>query len=182
MKDDVLRELIVARMADFHSQRIQYLRALDLADVLKRQNSYLLRAISSQSAPELLKRIVLAYFRIRDEILLNTLVLWPVARAFRREGFRLDKTDYRKFHDPVFWHRLTGDPDFYLKIIRCLGDDEISLQRDNCESEWAMAMNRCLGEFIPQFCDEDGSINWERILKFTSGNDQSLFTRNQKAR
>jgi len=42
------------------------------------------------------------------------------------------------------------------------------MRQDNV---WQNAVNKYLGEFIPAFCNPDGSINWERLVAFNSGAD-----------
>ncbi|MEI6564329.1 MAG: PmeII family type II restriction endonuclease [bacterium] len=67
-----------------------------------------------------------------------------------------------------FWSRLTGDNDFYMKIIDAMkGRPEIHRQR--FEEEWSKAVNRFTGEFIEVYCNKDGSIDWHALVEFNSG-------------
>ncbi|MBI3119617.1 MAG: cytoplasmic protein [Candidatus Hydrogenedentes bacterium] len=77
------------------------------------------------------------------------------------------------FREPAgqaFWEELTGDPDFYLEIIRLMAD-EPKKHKENYLQEWAKAKNRFVKDFVNDFCSKDGSINWEKILKFNSGKE-----------
>jgi len=68
----------------------------------------------------------------------------------------------------TFWAELTGDNDCYLKIIGAM-QDLPARHKDRFNEEWAKAKNRFAKEFIAGFCDEDGAINWNRLLEFNSG-------------
>lgn len=78
---------------------------------------------------------------------------------------------YRSSSGQAFWEELTGDADFYLKIIRLMNNDDIARHRAEYESEYQKAVNRYLAEFIPEFCNDDGSIAWDKLLEYNSGKD-----------
>ena len=67
-----------------------------------------------------------------------------------------------------FWHWLTGDPDFYTKIVRFMGTrpDEYA---ERFAKSYANAENRLLREFTVKYCKEDGSIDWDILIRFNSG-------------
>ena len=67
-----------------------------------------------------------------------------------------------------FWEKLTGDEDFYIHIIGYMG----TLPEQYVEeykSSYNKAANRLVREFSINFCNEDGSINWEKLVEFNSG-------------
>jgi hypothetical protein len=47
------------------------------------------------------------------------------------------------------------------------------------EAEWVKAVNRFTGEFINEFCAEDGAIDWEKLAAFNSG-EKTGKTRNKE--
>ncbi len=67
-----------------------------------------------------------------------------------------------------FWAELTGEKDCYIKIIEAMQDLPVR-HKDRFNEEWAKAKNRFAREFITDFCDADGSINWNKLLEFNSG-------------
>lgn len=75
---------------------------------------------------------------------------------------------YRVRSGQVFWEELTGDPGFYLKLIRLMKDYPVKHRREY-EKSWAQAVNRFTREFLIDFCYDDGSINWDKLVKFNSG-------------
>lgn len=80
---------------------------------------------------------------------------------------------YRDLAGQAFWEELTGDSDFYLKLIRFMEDEVIAKHRHDYEDAWKVEVNKYLGEFIPAFCDKAGNIDWEKLIRFNSGKVQS---------
>jgi len=76
---------------------------------------------------------------------------------------------YRDRSGQEFWYELTGDIDFYLKIIRMMKEDIIARHREEYRYEWQKAINRYVREFTIDFCCEDGAIDWEKLLEYNSG-------------
>jgi hypothetical protein len=76
---------------------------------------------------------------------------------------------YRHSSGKQFWEEITGDPDFYLKIIQLMDDDFISQHRKDYKAEYDKAVNRYIREFTTDFCKPDGAIDWDKLLIFNSG-------------
>ena len=75
---------------------------------------------------------------------------------------------YQELAGKAFWSELTGDEEFYLKIIRFMGDlpeQYVAQFKDS----YNRAANRLVREFSTQFCTDDGSIDWEKLVEFNSG-------------
>ncbi len=75
---------------------------------------------------------------------------------------------YKELAGKDFWQWLTGDAEFYTKIIRLMGTrpDEYA---KSFEAAYAKAQNRMVREFTIKYCKEDGSIDWDMLLRFNSG-------------
>jgi hypothetical protein len=74
---------------------------------------------------------------------------------------------YFKLAGQAFWERVTGDGEFYLKLITLMRDDP---ERHKIEFKrtWDRAVNRfVIG--LAEFCSPEGEIDWERLVKFNSG-------------
>jgi hypothetical protein len=76
---------------------------------------------------------------------------------------------FRHSSGKQFWEEVTGDPDFYLKIIQLMDDEFISEHRRAYKIEYDKAVNRYVREFTTDFCTPDGSIDWDKLLMFNSG-------------
>jgi hypothetical protein len=60
---------------------------------------------------------------------------------------------------------VTGDPAFYLKMIRLM-KDEPPKTRMRFKEAWGKAANPFIREFTEEFCGADGSILWEKRTAF----------------
>lgn len=86
----------------------------------------------------------------------------------RRSSDPTSKRIYRVRSGQAFWEELTGDPDFYLKLIRLMRDYP-KQHRATYEEEWSKAVNRFERDFLIEFATEDGGIDWEKLVRFNSG-------------
>ena len=77
-------------------------------------------------------------------------------------------TIYNELAGQDFWEELTGDSDFYLKIIKYMEKKPEEYLAKYKES-YTKANNRLIKQFTTQFCNNDGSISWEKLVKFNSG-------------
>ena len=75
---------------------------------------------------------------------------------------------FRELAGQAFWEELTGDPEFYLRIIAAMQAKPAEHKRAFRE-EWGKAINRFLREFTVDFCRPDGAIDWDRLLRYNSG-------------
>jgi Type II restriction endonuclease EcoO109I len=76
---------------------------------------------------------------------------------------------YRETAGQAFWTELTGDSDFYLKLIRLMNDIPTK-HKHEYQSAWDAAVNRFTQEFLEEFCVK-GVIQWEKLTTFVSGAD-----------
>lgn len=74
---------------------------------------------------------------------------------------------FREASGQKFWGELTGDPDFYLRIMRVM-QDRPTKHKVKFDQAWASAVNRFTSAFISEFCHTDGSVDWEGLLRFNS--------------
>lgn len=75
---------------------------------------------------------------------------------------------YQELAGKRFWAELTGDEEFYIKIIDYMGTMPEQYVAEYKES-YNKAANRLVREFSNSFCKEDGSIDWEKLVEFNSG-------------
>jgi hypothetical protein len=81
---------------------------------------------------------------------------------------------YRRRSGQAFWAEITGDPDFYLKLIRMMKDEPVK-HKEKYTPAWDAAINKFTAEFIKNFCFADGRIDWEKLVRFVSEDkDQNL--------
>lgn len=86
----------------------------------------------------------------------------------KKESGRGKPKMYQELAGKMFWTELTGDADFYKKIIKYMGVMPEQYVAEYKES-YNKASNRLVREFSNSFCKEDGSIDWEKLVEFNSG-------------
>lgn len=75
---------------------------------------------------------------------------------------------YEEIAGEEFWEIITGDKDFYTKIISFM-DTLPEKYIDDYKTSYAKAANRLIRDFSTEFCNLDGTINWEKLVDFNSG-------------
>jgi len=74
---------------------------------------------------------------------------------------------YRRRSGQAFWAEVTGDPDFYLKLVRLM-KEEPAKHKQKYAPAWDAAVNRFTAEFLKDFCFADGHVDWEKLVRFVS--------------
>lgn len=85
------------------------------------------------------------------------------ARTSLRRGIILQVTGQN------FWYMISGEDLFYQKIIEPLGYRAKELNEE-FDSKKSRIINRFTGEFIKDFCKENGEILWDKLVEFNSSN------------
>lgn len=77
--------------------------------------------------------------------------------------------NYLKLVGQNFWYFISGDKELYIDIIEPIGyrakehNEEFLINK-------AKLINIFTKNFIEEFCFHDGSINWNKLVEFNSGN------------
>lgn len=79
-----------------------------------------------------------------------------------------DKGDYFKYCGQAFWEFLSGDSALYLKLIDPLGT-KAKLRNDDFQALYSAKLNSFTRDFVQDFCDQTGAIQWDKLLHFNSG-------------
>jgi len=85
-----------------------------------------------------------------------------------RTGDRRLPKFYMELAGQEFWAELTGDTDFYLKLIRYM-DSLPEKYIEEFDLAYQKAANKLVREFTVEFCFENGAIDWEKLVRFNSG-------------
>lgn len=83
-----------------------------------------------------------------------------------------DKGDYLKLCGQKFWTFISGDDNLYTDIIEPMGH-QAKEKKEQFREEYDKAINRLTFEFIKMFCDAEGNMLWEEIVKFNSADATS---------
>ena len=84
-----------------------------------------------------------------------------------------DKGDYWKLCGQQFWEFISGDDKLYTDIIEPLGH-QAKAKNEQFMKEYDKVLNKFTLEFLTAFCDADGNIRWEDIVKFNSAKSTSF--------
>lgn len=78
-----------------------------------------------------------------------------------------DKGIYKKYCGQMFWTFISGDDSLYLKLIKPL---EYKAKERNAEflTNYDRTLNLFTLEFSSKYCNQDGSINWNKIVNLNS--------------
>lgn len=80
-----------------------------------------------------------------------------------------DTGEYLHIGGQSFWHLISGDRNLYIDIVEPLGfkaeehNRRFTQEKDN-------VYTRMTREFIAEYCDPTGAINWSKLVEFVSGN------------
>ena len=78
-----------------------------------------------------------------------------------------DKGDYFKYCGQRFWEFISGDKNFYTKIIKPLGR-KAKKRKSKFEKTRTKRVNAFTLEFVKTFCNDDGDIDWKKLVEFNS--------------
>lgn len=93
-----------------------------------------------------------------------------LAHGYGRKTSKPSETRiYRDVSGQAFWTEITGDNEFYKKLITYMQEEVIEKHKNIYKIEWEKALNRYNREFLNDFCKTDGSIDWEKLVEFNSG-------------
>lgn len=81
---------------------------------------------------------------------------------------RPDKGDFLKLCGQRFWEFISGDENLYMEIIEPLGH-RAKEKNEKFLEEYAKVINKFTLEFTKNYCDNEGSILWGKLVKFNSG-------------
>ena len=79
-----------------------------------------------------------------------------------------DKGDYLKLCGQRFWEFISGNENLYTDIIEPLGY-RAKEKNERFSEEYAKVINKFTHGFATEYCDNDGSILWGKLVKFNSG-------------
>lgn len=83
-----------------------------------------------------------------------------------------DKGDYFKYCGQKFWEFISGEPNLYIEIIEPLGH-KAKEKNDDFVKLYSQMINKFTKEFAIEFCNDNGEIDWEKLVRFNSATKES---------
>ncbi len=81
-----------------------------------------------------------------------------------------DKGDYLKLCGQKFWEFISDNENLYTDIIEPLGH-KAKEKNDLFSQEYSNVINKFSFEFMNMFCDSNGAILWEKVIRYNSQQD-----------
>jgi hypothetical protein len=78
-----------------------------------------------------------------------------------------DKGDYYKYCGQRFWEFISGNPELYIQIIEPIGY-KAKERNEAFMISFSQMINKFTKEFSNTFCDDDGNIDWNKLVVFNS--------------
>lgn len=85
--------------------------------------------------------------------------------------------EYLRICGQEFWNFISGNRNLYTELIEPLGH-QAKQRNERYEEQLSRVINKFTKEFSEQFCD-DGVIDWNRLVRFNSGNMERSSTTRQ---
>ncbi len=78
-----------------------------------------------------------------------------------------DKGDYFKYCGQDFWAFISGETELYTQIIEPLGH-KAQEKNEAFQQSYVQMLNRFTLEFGREYCNENGAIDWAKLVRFNS--------------
>jgi hypothetical protein len=78
-----------------------------------------------------------------------------------------DKGDYFKYCGQQFWSFISGNENLYIDIIEPLGH-RARERNEEFQILYTQMINKFTKQFSNDYCNDEGEINWEKIVRFNS--------------
>lgn len=82
-----------------------------------------------------------------------------------------DKGDYFKYCGQRFWEFISGDTNLFTEIIEPLGH-KAKEKNDEFVKSYPQMINKFTKQFANEFCNDDGDIEWEKLVQFNSATSE----------
>jgi hypothetical protein len=82
-----------------------------------------------------------------------------------------DKGDYSKLCGQRFWEFISGDPDLFVELIGPLGF-KAHERNAQFQDSYTQLVNQFTEEFTREFCNAEGAIQWDRLVRLNSSSDE----------
>lgn len=79
-----------------------------------------------------------------------------------------DKGTWKKLCGQDFWEFISGLENLYVDLIIPLGHNA-RVWNEGYRSRYEEVLKKLIDEFSANFCEDDGTIDWEKIVRFNSG-------------
>ncbi len=151
-----IENLVRQSFDEFYLQRLMKLTGVTLSDLLRKKNFYLLCATNGSSASKIVERMLVEYISSTGENIFGQTFMQAIASIERGETTFTSEKSYISYEAIALINFMRNYSTHYRKEY---------------DKEWAKALNRFEHDFLNNFGNPDGSIDWEKLLRYNSGKD-----------
>jgi Type II restriction endonuclease EcoO109I len=156
MSSPKLENLVRQNLDQFYWQRIIKLSEVKLSDLLRKKNPYLLCATNGHSVSKIVEMMLEEYLSQFDESIFGDTFFKSIARIESENTVSPGETSN------TFYKAIA-----LIDLIRA----HPTQNRLEFMDAWAKTLNRFEHDFLINFGNPFGSIDWEKLLRFNSGED-----------
>lgn len=98
----------------------------------------------------------------------SNLIIIPINGCCYGKDNNPDKGEYYKYCGQLFWSFISNNDDLYREIIEPIGFQAKERNNEFYE-EYSSIINVFTRGFIQEFCNSNGKIDWDLLLKYNSG-------------
>jgi hypothetical protein len=156
MSSPKIENLVHQSFDEFYRQRLMKLTGVILSDLLRKKNLYLLCATSGSSVSKIVEKMLEEYISSSDESIFGDTFFESIVSIEREET------------------ALSGEKsNIAYKVIALINlmRNNSTQNRKEYEKERDNVINRFEHDFLNNFGNPDGSIDWEKLLRYNSGKD-----------
>jgi len=95
------------------------------------------------------------------------LVIVPVNGCCYGKCDNFDRGNYFKYCGQRFWEFISNEPNLYKELIEPLGYKSKE-KNDTFLYSYSCMINKFTKEFMNDFCQSDGKIDWDKLVEFNS--------------
>lgn len=160
-----ISKYVETHIGEFHAARIAKLQNMNLKEILKRKNPYMLIAKRSLSAAEIVEMVVEEEMKLEEEKLfadwLRSIALY-VLQLLGKNSLLMQTPSIQVLCKSDFWQSYTNDEELFSTLIepailQCFAEDEAY------HAAYARKLNGFTKEFINAYCGEDFTFDWNKL-------------------
>ena len=151
MSSSKIENLVRQSFDELYRQRIMKLTGVMLSDLLRKQNLYLLCATSDSPVSKIIEKMLEAYITPTDESIFGDVFFESIA------SIESESTASPGEKSNAIYKAIAS-----IDLIRA-HPTQNKLEFTVAQSK---ALNRLEQEFLINFGNPDGSINWEKLLRY----------------
>jgi len=156
MSSTKIEILVCQTLDDFYLQRLIKLSDVKLSDLLRKKNPYLLCATNGSSASKIVEKMLEEYISSSDESIFGD--------AFFKSITRIESESTISPGE---------ESNTIYKAIALIDLNRAHPTQNRLEfmDAWAKTLNKLEHDFLNNFANLDGSIDWEKLLRYNSGKE-----------